>query len=106
MLNKANLPNVVMIDCSHGNSQKDHKKQGGVFASVMEQRVLGRNKDIIGAMIESYINEGNQPLPADLRGFDPCTLKPGVSVTDKCIDVKETVELIHFGKKLLQRTYK
>jgi 3-deoxy-7-phosphoheptulonate synthase len=92
-LSGAGLPEVLMVDCSHGNSQKDHKKQPDVFKSVIQQRING-NKGIIGMMLESYILEGNQPLPADLRDFNPETLKPGVSVTDKCIDVKHTVDLI------------
>ncbi|HBW83102.1 MAG: 3-deoxy-7-phosphoheptulonate synthase [Gammaproteobacteria bacterium] len=69
----------LMIDCSHGNSQKNPAKQREVLNSVAEQISQG-NRSIIGVMLESYIEEGNQPIPDDLK-----QIRPGVSITDACI---------------------
>ena len=83
-LKKANLPANIMVDCSHGNSQKDHNKQLGVLTSVTQQIVAG-NKSIIGVMLESNLCEGNQPIPDDLE-----EIKYGVSITDACINWETT----------------
>jgi 3-deoxy-7-phosphoheptulonate synthase len=72
-------PNI-MIDCSHGNSNKDHSLQPLVFADCVQQVCAG-NRNIIGAMLESNIEGGNQPIPQDRS-----QLRYGVSVTDACID--------------------
>ena len=79
-------PNVV-IDCSHANSNKDHRRQPIVFREAIRQRVEG-NEGVIGLMLESHINEGNQPMGklADL--------KYGVSITDACINWESTEELL------------
>lgn len=95
LLEKANLPQNVMVDCSHDNSNKDYRKQPGVFDDVIKQIVDG-NDGIIGLMLESNINGGSQKIPANLTNFDRSTLKHGVSVTDGCIDWK-TTELIIMG---------
>lgn len=87
-LKAANLPTNIVIDCSHGNSSKDHRKQGVVFNSVVDQIVDG-NQLLVGMMIESNLYEGGQSIPCDLS-----QLKYGVSVTDKCIGWEETEELI------------
>ncbi|MGJ8690557.1 MAG: 3-deoxy-7-phosphoheptulonate synthase [Gammaproteobacteria bacterium] len=79
-LRKANLPVNIMIDCSHGNSRKNHTRQLEVLSSVSEQIEQG-NQSIIGVMIESNLCEGNQPIPDDLE-----EIKYGVSITDACID--------------------
>jgi 3-deoxy-7-phosphoheptulonate synthase len=102
-LRDACLPEIIMVDCSHGNSQKDHHKQPYVFTSMMQQRMQG-NEAIIGVMIESYINGGNQNLPADLLSFDQRTLRQGVSVTDKCLDWKATEDIILDGYRQLKGT--
>mmetsp|Transcript_8239 Transcript_8239/g.16429 ORF Transcript_8239/g.16429 Transcript_8239/m.16429 type:complete len:94 (+) Transcript_8239:1-282(+) len=76
-----------MVDCSHGNSNKDHKNQPKVAEKVCEQIAAG-NKGIIGLMIESHLCEGKQSLsPGET---DISTLKRGVSVTDACIDFDTT----------------
>jgi 3-deoxy-7-phosphoheptulonate synthase len=80
-------PNVV-IDCSHANSNKDHNRQPIVFRDAIQQRTDG-NKGVIGLMLESHLNEGNQSLG------DPADLKYGVSITDACINWETTEELLH-----------
>ncbi|MFO1464495.1 MAG: 3-deoxy-7-phosphoheptulonate synthase [bacterium] len=87
-LEKAGLRQSIMIDCSHGNSNKDHNKQPGVFAAVIDQ-VLAGNKSIVGMMVESHLFPGNQAIPKNLS-----ELKYGVSVTDKCIDWPTTEKMI------------
>lgn len=79
---------VVVIDCSHGNSGKDHTRQGAVLADVIAQRAAG-NRAIVGLMLESHLHAGNQPfLP------DPDALTYGVSITDACISWEETERLL------------
>lgn len=87
-LKKANLPPRIVIDCSHGNSNKDYKRQAGVFENVIQQIVDG-NTSIVGMMLESNLFEGSQALPSDLT-----QIKYGVSVTDKCIGWEETERII------------
>jgi 3-deoxy-7-phosphoheptulonate synthase len=78
-LDRAGLPRTIMIDCSHGNSGKDPARQPLVFNDVIHQIVEG-NRSIVGAMIESNLEWGNQPLA------ERSTLHYGVSITDACID--------------------
>lgn len=87
-LKKANLPPRIVIDCSHGNSNKDYKLQPPVFEQVIQQIIDG-NTSIVGMMLESNLDEGNQPIPQNLE-----QLKYGVSVTDKCIGWEETERII------------
>ena len=87
-LETAGVRSQLLVDCSHGNSNKDHTRQARAFKDVVEQRVAG-NTDIIGCMMESNINPGNQKL-----GDDPSRLKYGVSITDACIGWEETEELL------------
>jgi 3-deoxy-7-phosphoheptulonate synthase len=84
-LHKKDLRHGLMVDCSHGNSNKDHRNQPKVAAVVAEQLRAGET-GIIGLMIESNINEGNQKVPAE----GPSALKKGVSITDACIDWETT----------------
>src|SRR5580698_5929770 len=55
------LPPVLMVDCSHANSEKQHARQEDVWRSVIQQRVDG-TRSLIGLMVESNIHEGNQPI--------------------------------------------
>lgn len=87
-LKEAKLPPRIVVDCSHGNSNKDYKLQASVFESVIQQIIDG-NTSIVGMMLESNLNAGNQPIPSNLE-----QLKYGVSVTDKCIDWEETEKII------------
>lgn len=82
------LPQRIVIDCSHGNSYKDHQLQATVFHNILQQ-IADRNKSIVGMMLESNLYEGNQKIPTDLK-----KLKYGVSITDKCISWQETEEII------------
>ncbi len=74
----------IMIDCSHGNSLKDHTKQFKVLDSVCEQ--LETSHDIFGVMIESNLKAGNQPLTPHLEY--------GKSITDACIDWDDTLRAL------------
>jgi 3-deoxy-7-phosphoheptulonate synthase len=74
------LPSRVMVDCSHGNSNKDHTRQPAVLRDVIEQ-VAGGSRNILGAMLESHLHAGNQRL-----GHGKDGLRYGVSITDACID--------------------
>ncbi len=87
-LKQADLLPRIVIDCSHGNSNKDYKLQGIAFESVIQQ-ILDGNTSIVGMMLESNLDEGNQSIPSNLK-----KLKYGVSVTDKCISWEETEKLI------------
>ena len=79
----------MMIDCSHGNSQKDHRNQPKVAAAIAEQ-IRDGDEGIVGVMIESNINEGNQKVPPE----GPSGLQKGVSITDACISWDTTVEVL------------
>ncbi len=92
-LRKAKLPDIVMIDCSHGNSNKDYKNQPIVFNDIIRQRRDGNNK-IIGIMVESNHKEGQYKLPEDLREFDKTKMPYGVSCTDSCMGWDDTVRMI------------
>ncbi len=83
-LEKAKLAQNIMIDCSHANSNKDAGLQVPVLENVANQIVEG-NQSIIGVMLESNLEFGNQSIPKDLS-----QLKYGVSVTDACIDWTQT----------------
>jgi 3-deoxy-7-phosphoheptulonate synthase len=83
-LDKAAVPRNIMVDCSHANSNKQPELQPLVVDNVANQ-ILEGNKSIVGLMVESHINAGNQPIPANLD-----ELTYGVSVTDGCIDWETT----------------
>lgn len=95
MLGKAGLNQAIMVDCSHGNSCKDHNRQEEVLANVCGQIADG-NRSIRGVMIESFIEPGNQPIPADLS-----RLKYGVSVTDRCVDWATTERMLRHAHRML-----
>ncbi|MBV6537758.1 3-deoxy-7-phosphoheptulonate synthase [Ursidibacter maritimus] len=94
-LRKANLPEAIMIDCSHGNSNKDYYRQAIVAEDVLQQ-LLNGNKSIIGLMLESHLFAGNQ---SSEQPFEQ--MKYGVSITDACIDWQTTETLLtHFAEQL------
>lgn len=86
-LKEAGIETGIMVDCSHDNSGKDPYKQPQVLENIIQQKING-NKSIIGFMVESNINGGNQKIAQDLS-----TLKYGVSITDKCIDWEATEQM-------------
>ena len=79
-LEKAGIATNIMVDCSHANSNKQPELQPLVVENVANQ-ILEGNQSIVGLMIESHLNAGNQSIPEDLS-----ELAYGVSVTDGCID--------------------
>ncbi|MCX5930875.1 MAG: 3-deoxy-7-phosphoheptulonate synthase [Cyanobacteria bacterium] len=83
-LQKQGLPARLMVDCSHGNSNKDYRRQGEVLAEVAAQ-LRGGSRHVMGVMIESHLVAGNQSIPADLS-----ELAYGQSITDACIDLETT----------------
>jgi 3-deoxy-7-phosphoheptulonate synthase len=87
-LAKDGLPARVMVDCSHGNSNKDYRRQSAVAGQVAEQLRAG-SRHVMGVMIESHLVAGNQKIPADLS-----QLTYGQSITDACIDLASTRELL------------
>ncbi len=84
----AEIDTGIMVDMSHANSEKQHKKQLDVCASLAEQIANG-NKDIVGVMVESNLTEGRQDIPEDLND-----LTYGQSITDACIDWEDTKEVL------------
>ncbi len=86
-LEKASLPQSIMVDCSHGNSYKDHHKQIDVARSIADQISQGEDS-LFGVMIESFIEEGNQSVKAGT----PLTY--GKSITDACIDLTVSEEIL------------
>jgi len=96
-LKSENLPPVLMVDCSHANSGKQHSRQEDVWRSVIQQRIAG-TRSLVGLMVESNLNEGNQPIPKDLKN-----LRYGVSLTDSCIGWETTERMLHWGYEALGR---
>ncbi len=94
-LEKAKLPPLVMVDCSHANSAKKPERQGEVLRSCIGQRVAG-NRALIGAMLESNLFGGSQPLPPDGK-----PTQYGVSITDPCLDWDNTAALLREAYTLL-----
>lgn len=89
------VSNNIMIDCSHANSSKNHDVQPLVLKDLTHQ-ILEGNQSIIGAMLESFIHAGNQPIPENLD-----ELQYGVSVTDACMDWETTEQaLLEMADKL------
>ena len=81
------LDQRVMIDVSHANSSKQHRRQIDVTHEVAEQ-IAGGDRRILGVMIESHLNEGRQDLVPGVP------LRAGVSITDACISFEQTVPLL------------
>jgi 3-deoxy-7-phosphoheptulonate synthase len=90
-LAKAKLPRNVVVDCSHANSRKKPELQRLVLRDVVHQIREG-NRSVVGLMLESFLEPGNQPIPADLT-----QLRYGCSVTDACIGWDTTVEILRWA---------
>ena len=87
-LHAADLPPAIMVDASHANSGKDHRNQPKVIDAVAQQIEAG-NRSVVGLMMESFLNEGRQPMDGDHgeRAY-------GVSITDACIGWEESEETL------------
>ena len=88
-LEKKGLRKVLMVDCSHGNSEKNHKNQPKVVGVVAEQLATGEDA-IVGVMVESNLSEGNQKPGSSGRDG----LQYGVSITDACIGWEDTEKVL------------
>jgi 3-deoxy-7-phosphoheptulonate synthase len=86
-IQKAGLSSRLVIDCSHGNSSKDHRRQPLVAADIAAQVAAGSHV-IAGVMVESHLVEGRQ----DWKGKDASTY--GCSITDACISFQETIPVL------------
>ncbi|KAL1915283.1 uncharacterized protein VTP21DRAFT_6741 [Calcarisporiella thermophila] len=90
-LEKAGIPPRLMIDCSHGNSSKQFKRQLVVGEDIANQLATSpTGENIMGVMIESHLVEGRQNIPQE----GPQALTYGQSITDACINWEDTVELL------------
>ncbi|KAA6208674.1 3-deoxy-7-phosphoheptulonate synthase [Avibacterium paragallinarum] len=87
-LQNAGLEAAIMVDCSHGNSNKDYRRQPIVVEDVIQQIVNG-NQSIIGVMLESHLNAGNQSAEQPVS-----EMQYGVSITDACIDWATSEQLL------------
>ena len=92
-----NLPEAIMVDCSHANSMKKFQGQAVVWKSVIGQYLNG-NQSLIGLMLESNLQEGKQSFSGDAAA-----LKYGVSVTDECISWQTTEQLLLWAHASLQQ---
>ena len=92
---QAGLPPVVMVDCSHANSGKQHARQEEVWRNVIAQRAGGRTS-LIGLMVESYLQEGSQPFPKPVA-----ELTYGISITDACVGWETTERMLTWGNEML-----
>lgn len=93
LLQKAHVSNGLVIDCSHANSHKNFRNQRLVVSDIAQQLRRG-SRIIAGAMLESFLEEGNQPVTSP-------QLKFGRSVTDSCIGWDETEQLVqHLAEAL------
>ncbi|MDY7231043.1 3-deoxy-7-phosphoheptulonate synthase [Hyalangium rubrum] len=95
-LAKAKLPGNIVVDCSHSNSWKKPELQPLVMRDVMHQLREG-NRSVVGLMVESFLEAGNQPIPADLS-----QLRYGCSVTDACVGWDTTVDMLRRAHQMLR----
>lgn len=85
-LKSRGLPENIIVDCSHGNCENDYNKQLEVFEYLVDQRVKGLNPNVVGVMIESYLDGGKQDKELKLgEAGSKEKVKPRLSVTDACI---------------------
>ncbi len=94
-LRKYQLPERLLIDCSHGNSPNNELGQEHVFRDVMKQ-ILEGNRAIKGVILESHLRGGNQ-------SFNQSPLHPETSITDACLDWDQTAELLQTAASELKK---
>jgi len=97
-LEKSGVSKRLMVDCSHGNSLKDHRNQPKV-AKVLAAQIEAGEDAIMGVMIESHINEGSQKVPKEGK----VGLKYGVSITDACIGWEDTESVLGMLAQAVQK---
>ena len=93
-----NLPEAIMVDCSHANSMKKFQGQAVVWKNIIGQ-YLADNEAIIGLMLESNLYEGNQAFSGDAS-----SLKYGVSITDECISWETTEQLLLWAHEKIRQS--
>jgi 3-deoxy-7-phosphoheptulonate synthase len=87
MVADAGLPRRLMVDASHGNSWKNHRRQPLVAAALADQLAAGE-RGLTGVMLESFLRAGRQ------EPGHPATLTYGQSVTDACMDIGMTADVL------------
>lgn len=92
----AGLPATLLVDCSHANSEKKPERQEIVWQSILDQRADG-NAALLGAMLESNLEEGRQAFPNPGGA-----IRPGQSITDSCISWETTEKLLRTGAERLR----
>ena len=90
------LPSLI-VDCSHGNSNKEHRRQLEVMQDVVRQ-VCGGENVIKGIMLESYLEDGRQEIPENLAA-----LKAGLSITDACLGWSDTAAAVRRAARELRQ---
>ncbi|WP_036479048.1 3-deoxy-7-phosphoheptulonate synthase [Myxosarcina sp. GI1] len=98
-LKEKTLNTRLMIDCSHGNSSKDHNRQSLVLNNVAQQ-VEDGSSQIMGVMIESHLIAGNQTITTNGK-----PMVYGQSITDACVDWNTTVEMLRSLSKTVARRF-
>lgn len=88
-LKKAALRENIFVDCSHANSNKDFKRQM-IVAKDLARQIQEGNRSIAGIMLESNLLEGSQPIKVGAG----CSLQYGISVTDACVGIEETRNIL------------
>jgi 3-deoxy-7-phosphoheptulonate synthase len=99
-LEAAKLPPILMVDCSHANSSKQHDKQIDVAREIASQIAKG-SRSVFGVMVESHLNAGAQKFTPGKD--DPMNLEYGKSITDACLgwgDSLQVLELLSESVKL------
>lgn len=99
LLRQHQLPEKIIVDCSHDNSPQHEEEQRTVFLNVIEQSLEG-NESIRGVILESYLQRGRQKFSHD--GISD----PNISVTDPCLDWESTAQLLREGALLLKNRQK
>jgi 3-deoxy-7-phosphoheptulonate synthase len=98
-LSDEGIKRPIMVDCSHGNSEKDHTRQIPVARSVVHQYTNGQLA-IMGLLIESNLKSGNQKWKAGK------SLDWGISITDACIGWEETEQLLFDLAETIEKSSK
>ena len=96
MCQERNLNSKIIIDCSHGNSNKNHKNQNIVINYIIDNYIFDNGYSKLGGiMLESHLNEGNQKISSNM--------KYGVSITDACINFEETIQQLEKLNSAIQK---